>query len=233
MNQLKKILFQRSTTILAENRRENGNYIILICQMFLTFISLSLNNICLGHSFDGIQEKIHKKTICRINYNFSKTAAIVNPSCGSAVYINFKTKQTKVIIKDWPDVFAMWKTNDIAHLKGSCGTGCSQSIIFMAPTTSISCPIHEYRFENLSENEPPDFYNNDPLFIEPHKKTYACYAEENVIQIFQMPRKLLTTLNPPKGYYAESATIYHHQLVINYRDAKEKVKQITYKKINL
>src|SRR5947207_473639 len=99
------------------------------------------------------------------------------------MYVNFKTSQTKVIVKDWLDVFSMWKTDNIVHIKSSCGTGCSQSVIFMAPSTSIVCPVHEYRLESLSENEPPDFYNNNPLLIEPRKKIYACYTENNVIQV--------------------------------------------------
>lgn len=187
----------------------------------------------MAFSFADIQEKIRTKAICQIEYNFSKTAAIVNPDCGSAIYINFKTKQTKTIVTGWPNAYPMWKSDTLVHIKGSCGTGCSQSIIFLAPVTSIVCPTHEFRFESLNLDEPPDFYNNNPLLIEPHKKIYVCYAENNVIQVFRMPRKLQANIHPPKGYYADEASIRHRHLVITYRNALENVKQIVYPKIKL
>lgn len=188
---------------------------------------LNLNNICLAYSFETLREKIHTKSIHNIDYNFSKSAAIVIQN-GSAIYINFKTKQTKTIIKDWPNVFSKWKSDNIVQLKGSCGTGCSQSIIFLAPTTSIVCPIHEFRLESLNLNEPPDFYNNDPLLIDAHKKIYVCYAEDNVIQVFRMPRKLQKIIHPPNGYYADKASIRHHHLLITYRNAHDAVALISY-----
>jgi hypothetical protein len=199
--------------------------------MFLAFILLNLNNICLGYSFKKIHEKILKNDICQIDYNPSKTAAIVNIDCGSAFYVNFKTQTVRRLVKHWPNVFPTWVSDDIANIQGPCGTGCSQSIIFVAPTTSIACPIHEYRIESLSQDEPPDFYNNDPLLIEPHKKIYVCYDETDVIHIFRMPKKLLATIYPPRGYYADGATLHNHDLVITYKDAKEKIKKIIYQKI--
>lgn len=189
---------------------------------------LSLNNICLAYSYNDIQKKIHTKNICHLNYNFSKTAAIVNPECGSAVYINFKTKQTKAIVTDWPSALSIWKSDTIAYIKGSCGTGCSQSIIFIAPSNKIVCPVHEYRIESLNPAEPPDFYNNDPLVIEPNKKMYICYAEDNVIQVFQMPKKLLKTIYPPKGYFADRASLQGNHIVITYQNVHENVKKIIY-----
>lgn len=189
---------------------------------------LNFNNSCFAYSYSNIQEKIHTKNICRINYNSSKTAAIVNPDCGSAIYVNFKTKQIKSIVKDWPTALSVWQSDTIVYIKGSCGTGCSQSVIFMAPSTSIVCPVHEFRIENLNPNEPPDYYNNDPLIIETHKKMYVCYAEDNVIQVFHMPRKLQMTIHPPKGYYADETSIRHHHLMITYRNKHEDVKKVIY-----
>lgn len=221
------------TTILAANLKRNGKSTILIYLILSAFILLGLNEICYAISFNEIKNKIQRKSICGIDYNLSKTAAIVSPDCHSAIYINFKTRQTKTIVDDWPNVFSTWKADNIVHLKGSCGTGCSQSIIFIAPSISIVCPVHEYRFESLSEDYPPDFYNNNPLLIEPHKKIYVCYAEANVIQVFQMPKQLKETIRPPKGYYAEEAFIRDHHLMINYRDVKEHIKQVRYQKIKL
>jgi len=136
---------------------------------------------------------------------------------------------SKKAVQQENSALSIWKSNTIVYIKGSCGTGCSQSVIFMAPSTNIVCPIHEYRIENLNPDEPPDFYNNDPLIIEPHKKMYVCYAEDNVI-VFQMPRKLRMTIHPLKGYYADEASIRHHHLVITYRNRHGKVKKIIYKR---
>lgn len=228
MHQKIKTLSPMFTTILVANLKENGKSTILIYLILSAFILLNLNEHCFAASFNEIKNKIQSKSICEIDYNSSKTAAIVSPDCHSAIYINFKTKQAKTIVDDWPNIFSMWKTDNIVHLKGSCGTGCSQSIIFIAPATSIICPVHEYRLESLSEDEPPDFYNNNPLLIEPHKQIYICYAEDDVIQIFRMPKKLKAIIHPPKGYYADEAIIRDHYLVINYKDAKEHIKRIKY-----
>lgn len=139
-------------------------------------------------SFDKLLKKIQKNDICEIRYNPSKTAAIVNTDCGSAIYINFEKKQTYTIIDHWPNIFPFWINNRIAHIEGPCGTGCSQSVIFVAPTTVISCAIHEYRIENLNPNEPPDYYNNTPLLIDPKKGIYVCYNEKGKIRIFPLPK---------------------------------------------
>lgn len=69
------------------------------------------------------------------------------------------------------------------------------------------------------------------MLIEPHKKNYICYAEDNVIQVFKMPKKLQVNIHPPKGYYADEASIRHHHLVITYRNMQDHVKQIFYSKI--
>ncbi len=178
----------------------------MICLAYQIFISLS--NVCFASSFDEIREKIKKDTVYHIEYNFSKTAAIVNVDSDSATYINFKTKQVFNIVKNWPTMGEIWKAN-------------------------IICPVHEFRFESLNENYPPDFYNNDPLLIEPHKKIYVCYAEKNVIQVFKMPRKLYANIHPPKGYFAESAVIRRGHLLINYSDIKERKNRVFYRKIQL
>lgn len=199
--------------------------------MFLGFILLNLNSTCLAYSFEEIHKKILEKDICQIDYNPSKTAAIVNVDCGSALYVNFKAQTVHRVVKHWPNIFPSWESDSIVKIKGPCGTGCSQSIIFMAPATRIVCPVHEYRIKNLSQYEPPDFYSNEPLLIDAYKKIYVCYAEADIIQVFRMPKTLLIAIHPPRGYYADEVTISHHHLVITYRDAKEKIKKITYQKI--
>lgn len=210
------------------SKKHNGKNTILTCLAFLIFILLNLNNTCFALTFKDIQEKIQKKDICQINYNPSKSAAIVNIDCGSAIYINFKTRQTHAIIHHWPNIFPEWLTDNIATITGPCGTGCSQSIIFMAPSTQISCPVHEYRIKNLSQNEPPDFYNNNPLLIDPHKQIYACYNKQNSIQIFRMPKQLQTTIQPPRGYFSEQAFLRHKRLIIVYKNKNGKIKKISY-----
>jgi hypothetical protein len=189
---------------------------------------LNLSNVCFGYSFDDVRDKIKKKSVYHIEYNSSKTAAIVNIDSGSATYVNFKTRRVTNILKNWPTVSEIWKTNNIAYLRGSCGTGCAQSIIFISPKTSIVCPVHEYRIENLSQDEPPDFYNNDPLVIDTNKKMYVCYDETDVIHVFRMPKHLLQTIRPPKGYYADEAVMHNDNLVITYRNAREKIREIIY-----
>lgn len=196
--------------------------------MFLIFILLNLNDSCLAFSFNDVKEKIHKGDFCHINYNFSKTAAIVNPECESVIYINFKTKQIRKLVINSYNPLPRWLSDKIVYVRGSCGTGCSQTVLFVVPSTKIVCPTHEYRIESLNPNGPPDYYNNNPLLIEPHKKIYVCYAEDNVIQVFRMPKKLLTSIRPPKGYYGDDAIIWHHHLVINYHDIHEKLKRVTY-----
>ncbi len=92
---------------------------------------------------------------------------------------------------------------------------------------------HEFRFESLNEEYPPDFYNNNFLLVDARKKIYICYAEENVIQIFNMPFKLQAVIYPPKGYYADEANIHHGKLKITYLNINEKVKNIIYPHLHI
>lgn len=177
-------------------------------------------------SFSELNKKIQQKLICEINYNPSKTAAIVSIDCGSAYYINFKTHQTYQIIEHWPNVFPKWVSETIAHLEGPCGTSCSKSLIFVAPATVIACATHEYRIKNLLQTEPPDFYNNRPLLIDPKKRIYVCYDDENNIQVFPLPT--YSTIHPPEGYYSEKAEIQNDQLIVTYRNSNGIVKRISY-----
>lgn len=191
----------------------------------------NLNNICYGNTFKNLQNAIHKKTFCEIDYNPNKKSAILNMDCGSATYINFNTKQTYIIVKHWPNLGTEWLSENLAHITGPCGTGCSQSTLFVPPATVISCPFHEFRITSLSDNEPPDFYNNNPLLIEPNYGIYVCYNEGNDIQVFKLPKKLIKSIIPPKGYYSDKATIRNHQLIIFYKNATGDSKKITYGKI--
>ncbi|HLB41235.1 MAG TPA: hypothetical protein VJN02_00020 [Gammaproteobacteria bacterium] len=231
-----KIPFQKFITILAVNLNSNGRRNILTYLVCLIFILLNLNESFAystqskpSISFAELNKKIQKKDICEIKYNPSKTAAIVNVDCGSAYYINFKTQQTYMIINHWPNVFPAWISDTIAHIEGPCGTGCSKSIIFVAPATMVSCATHEYRVKNLTENEPPDFYNNRPLLIDPKKEIYVCYDDENNIQVFPLPTH--ASIHPPKNYFSEKAEIRNGQLVVTYKNGNGKVKRIPYGKI--
>lgn len=198
---------------------------------------LNLKNECLGHtrksvnrySFAELTKKIKKNDLCEIQYNPSKSSAIVNLDCGSATYINFKTKQTYTIIDHWPNIFATWINDTIAHIEGPCGTGCSKSVIFVTPQTIVSCADHEYRIKNLLQNEPPDFYNNRPLLIDPKKNIYVCYDGENNIQVFPLPKH--ATIRPPKDYFSEKAEIRDDQLVITYENKNGKRKRVAYGRV--
>src|SRR3990167_2309884 len=155
------------TTTLAEALRKNGKKIILIYQAFLCSILLNLSNSCFAYSFNEIYKKVNKNEIYEIEYNHSKTAAIIKPDRGGSVlYVNFKTRQMKNILGDWINPGISWKSDDIALIRGSCGTGCAQSVMFIAPSTTISCPVHEFRFESLTSDMPPDFYNNNFLLLD-------------------------------------------------------------------
>ncbi len=236
MRQKIKIPYRVFTITLVENPNFGGKKNILIYLACLIFILLNLNE-SFAHSsqkhsdisFAELNNKVQKSDICEIKYNPSKTAAIVNVDCGSAQYINFKTHQTYAIINHWPNVFPVWISNTIAHIEGPCGTGCSKSIIFVAPATTISCATHEYRIKKLVKNEPPDFYNNRPLLIDPKKGIYICYDDENNIQVFPLPTH--SSIHPPKNYFSEKAEIRNGQLIVTYENGKGKIKRISYGKI--
>jgi hypothetical protein len=120
-------------------------------------------------------------------------------------------------------------SDSVVHITGSCGTGCAQSIIFVAPATLISCPTHEYRITSLNPREPPDYYNNRPLLIDTKKGIYVCYDEENHIQT--LPLTNYPTIHPPKGYFGSEAEIKNGKLVITYENKDGKVKHVSYGKI--
>jgi hypothetical protein len=241
MHLRKLILFPASVIISAGNLILNtipGKKIILTCQVFFIFISLNLINNCYAHAqqnktsdlFNELAKKIRNHTVCGIEYNPSKTAAIANIDCGSAIYINFKTKQTYTITDHRPGlVFPTWVNNTIVTVESSCGTGCAKDIIFVAPSTVISCADHEYRIKNLIKTEPPDFYNNRPLLIDPKKEIYVCYDDKNNIQVLPLVKH--TSIRPPRGYFSEKAEIRHNHLVIAYKNKDGKIKEDDYGKI--
>ena len=212
-----------------------GKKIILICQVFHVFILLSWINNCYAYkdqakpdfSYDKLMKKIASHKMHDIVYNPSKSAAIVNPRFESAVYINFKTKQTYIITAHEPGlIFSNWVNDTIATIETSCGTGCAKVIIFSAPATIVSCSDHEYRIENLNLAEPPDYYHNRPLLIDPKKGIYVCYDDVDNIQIFPLPKH--PTIRPPKGFFTEQAKIRNNKLIVMYQNARGKIKQISY-----
>ena len=215
-----------------------GKRIILICQVFLTFILLNWIDSCYAQLqsnnpslFDKLIKKINTHTLCGIQYNPSKTAAIVNDDCRSAIYVDFKKKITYTIAdkKLANHIFATWINDTIATVENSCGTGCANVIVFVAPAVAFSCPVHEYRIESLDEHEPPDYYHNRPLLIDPRRKIVACYDGENNIQVFPLPKQ--ATIHPPRGYFSEKAEIRDNKLTVIYSNKQGIIKNITYGKI--
>ncbi len=212
----------------------HGKKITLICQEFLAFILLSWISSCYAQAqssnstFDKLVTKIHSHTVCGIKYNPSKTAAIVDEDCRSAVYINFKTQQTYAILdnKLAYHISPTWINNSIATIETSCGTGCVNVVIFVSPATVVSCADHEYRIKFLNEHVPPDYYHNRPLLIDPKKGIYVCYDEDKNIQVFPLP--IHVSIRPPKGYFSEKAIIRNNHLIIFYKNAHEKTKQVSY-----
>lgn len=207
---------------------------ILIFQTLLVFTLLSLINKSYANtdkiiniSYHKLLKQINKRQTYGIQYNPSKSAAIVSTLMGMPVYINFNTKKTYTIINSWPGlVYATWLDDSIAHIQGSCGTGCAKSIIFIAPSTVISCSEHEYRIKSLNPHYPPDFQHNRPLLIDVKKGIYVCYDDADNIQIFPLP--MHSTIRPPKGYYSEKAEIKHGKLFVVYENGHGKVKRISY-----
>lgn len=179
--------------------------------------------------FYNLQRLISNKNHCGVTYSPSKKQAIINPTCGSATYINFVTKQTYPIIPHWPNIAQKWLNETIAYISGPCGTGCSKIVIFVAPKTVLSCATHEYRINNLDPHEPPDYYHNRPLLIDLQKGLYVCYDDEDNIQVF--PLTQYPTIHPPEGYFSEQAEIKNGNLVITYENKAGKVKHVNYGKI--
>ena len=236
---LKKATLSRGSviTLVAHLILKNilGRRIILICQVFLTFILLNWIGSCCAQPqlsnaslFYKFIKKINTHALCGIKYNPSKTAAIVNDDCRSAIYVDFKTKKTYTIADDKlaNHIFTTWINDTIATVENSCGTGCINVVIFVAPAVVFSCPAHEYRIESLDEHQPPDYYHNRPLLIDPHRKIVACYDGDNNIQIFSLPKH--ATIHPPRGYFSEKAEIRDNKLTVIYKNKQGKIKHITY-----
>ncbi len=213
----------------------HGRKIISIYLMFLIFILLNWPGSCYAQSqkniqsqFERLVRKINTHTLCEINYNPSKTAAIVNDDCRSAIYINFKTKKTYTIANKKPayHIFAKWINDSIVTVEDSCGTGCANVVVFVAPSVVFACPVHEFRIKSLNMHEPPDYYHNRPLLIDVYRKIVVCYDDANNIQVFPLPKQ--PTIHPPNGYFSEKAEIRNNKLMINYQTRQGKVKKIMY-----
>lgn len=236
MPQKKTILSRVFVITLVANliQKSGGKKIILIFQVLLVFTSLSLANQCyanINSLYHQLIEQIHERKTYGIQYNPSKSAAIVKTLNGMSVYINFNTEKVYTIINSWPGlVYATWLSDSIAHIQGSCGTGCAKSIIFIAPSTIISCSEHEYRIKNLNLHYPPDFQHNRPLLIDVKKRIYVCYDKEDNIQVFPLAKHPIKhpTIHPPKGYYSEKAEIEHGKLFVIYENGYGKVRRISY-----
>jgi len=172
-------------------------------------------------------KQIHDGKTYEVQYNPSKTSAIVNTLIGIPVYINFKKRKTYSITSIWPGIVsAVWLTDSIAYLQGSCGTECAKSVIFIAPSTVVSCAEHQYRIKSLDEHYPPDFRHNIPLLIDIKKGIYICYDNTDNIQIFPLPK--YSTIRPPKGFYSEKTEIKHNKLIVTYENGHGKMKKINY-----
>ena len=182
----------------------------------------------LGNSslFEQIKEKIHNQKTCGIEYNPSKTAAIVGGTCGAADYINLKTKQTYAIARQYRGFYIKWLDDRVATLEAGCGTGCLVAYIFVAPATVVSCSNHDYRINFLDPHQPPDYSHNRPLLVDPKKGIYVCYDGEDNIQIFLLPRQ--ATIRPPKEFFSEKAEIRNGKLIVTYKNGHGKIKWVSY-----
>ena len=234
---LKKIilfLVYAIITAVKPTLKSLGKKTTLICQTFLIFILLSLFNKCIAYpdeikniSYDNIIKAIHNHEIViyKNEYNPSKTAAIIK--INRPIYINFKTKKSYILTNYWAGlVFTTWLNNSIARIEGSCGTGCTKSVIFIAPSTFLSCAEHEYRIENLDDHYPPDFHHNTPLLIDVKKGIYVCYDDNDNIQVFPLPKH--PAIRPLKGFYSEKAEIRHGKLIVTYENGHGKSKRVSY-----
>jgi hypothetical protein len=114
----------------------------------------------------------------------------------------------------------------VARLETSCGTGCANSLVFIAPNRTIACPMHGYRIQKLDPHTPPDYYDNKPLLIDPKRGLYVCYDENNAIQVHLFPKH--ASIHPPKGYFANKASFVKNRLVVYYEDGQGHTQQITY-----
>ena len=172
-----------------------------MCQNFLIFTSLIWVNVSFASdqevikdfSFGTINKKIKTAQVSDVDYNPSKTAAIVNLDGGSAVYIDFKHKRTFKIVDHWPAAAAEWLDDDVAEVDGPCGTACGQRRLFIAPDIIVSCDEHSVDLDD------PDVYrSNHPVFVDTKRKVYGCYDSEGRIQIYSFP--ISPTIFPPEGY---------------------------------
>lgn len=188
--------------------------------MFLIFILLS------WISNDYAASEANQSS-CGVTYNPARTAAIAGSACGSPVYVNFKTKQTYPITKEqYRNFYVKWLDNYVATLEAGCGTGCLEAYIFVAPATVVSCSDHEYRINFLDPRQPPDYSHNRPLLVDPKKRIYVCYDNNNNIQVFPLLKQL--TIRPPKGFFSEKAEIRNGKLVVIYKNAHGKINQVDY-----
>jgi hypothetical protein len=177
--------------------------------------------------FDAFIHAIQNHKVCDIYYNPSKTAAIASIKCNTAIYINFKTHKTYTVMPHQSGlIFTTWLSDTVANVETSCGSGCTKSLIFVAPNISVACATHEYRIQSLDPHTPPDYYHNRPLLIDPDRGIYVCYDENNTIQVYPFPKHAST--HPPKGYFSEKAKIQNNRLVITYKNKHGKIKRITY-----
>ena len=196
--------------------------------MFLAFTLLNwTSNSYADARFNKLARAIQHHHISELHYNSSKTAAIGSLKGDTAVYIHFKAQKTYTIMPHQPGlIFTTWLSDTVANVETSCGSGCTKSLIFIAPNITIACTTHEYRIENLDPNMPPDYYNNTPLLIDPKRGIYVCYDENNTIQVYPFPRH--ASIHPPKGYFANKASLVNDRLVVHYEDRHGHAQQISY-----
>ena len=206
----------------------HGKKIILICPMFLAFTLLNwINNSYAQKSYPLFSDAIKHHHMSDLHYNPSKTAAIGSLKGDDAVYIHFKTQSTHSILPHQPGLIAVkWFNNMVATVETSCGTGCTKSLIFIAPNITIACATHEYRIENLNPHQPPDYYNNIPLLVDPKRGIYICYDENNLIQTYPFPKQ--PSIQPPKGYFATKAKFNGKKLVIYFKNRHGEVQKKEY-----
>lgn len=179
-------------------------------------------------SYEKLKAKIDSGDLSQIEYSPSKKYAIMSVAGDEATYINFETHQTYQIYNNMQGAFGVkWFSEDIAEMSIACGTGLQCALIFLPPSTVVSCKMHDAKNVTPTKYEPAPS-SNLPLTIDPINRLYVCYDRADNIQIFRLPPPTLATIKPPEHLEATKATIKNNQISIEYEDKNEKVKEITY-----
>lgn len=85
-------------------------------------------------------------------------------------------------------------------------------------TQSHKCVIISVGRHNIAHNR--------PLLVDPKRRIYVCYDENNMIQVYPFPHH--ASIHPPKGYFTEKASMVKGKLVVQYANRHGQKQQIAY-----